>query len=663
MSVEIAELIEAARSRVGTDGEAFVERLDRWGPGLLTGLGVFAEPPVERVLELIISAHRDRRPSLRALDRRRLLRPDWFSGPEQVGYVCYPDRFAGTLDGVRERIDYLRELGVTYLHLMPLLQPREGQDDGGYAVRDYRAVRPDLGSMDDLEKLADALHEAGIALTLDLVLNHVAKEHAWARAAVRGEQPYRDYFLFFPDRTMPDAYERTLPEIFPDFAPGSFTWEEEIVNPDGTHGAWVWTTFNSFQWDLDWSNPDVFCELLEVILFLANIGVDCLRLDAIAFLWKRLGTNCQNQPEVHDIVQALRAAVRIAAPGVIFKAEAIVAPEDLPAYLGTGRHAGQVCDIAYHNSLMVQLWSALATGSATLAERALAVPPPKPVTTAWTTYARCHDDIGWAISDSDAAAVGLSGYHHRQFLAAWYDGEFPGSFARGELFQANPATGDARTSGTLASLAGLEAALAHQARTGQTHEVDLALGRIFLLHAVIYGYGGIPLLYMGDELGLLNDHSYLDDPRLAQDNRWMHRPWMDWDAAAHRHDPAAIAGRVFGGLAHLGRLRATLPSLHAAVESEPVDCGVAGLLVLRRRHPAGTLLAVYNVSDAWQHLPADTVRASGLLSGSTRPWDHISSFAPQLEGAAPEGGGGFYALAPYAAWWLGTDPNAHRSAP
>ncbi|MFN8078022.1 MAG: alpha-amylase family protein [Kineosporiaceae bacterium] len=648
MSVDVAGMIQWARDTVTTDGEAFADRLDRWGEDLIAGLAVFAEPPVRRVLDLVIAAHDARRPALRALDRRRLLRPDWFSGPDQVGYVCYPDRFAGTLDGVRSKIDYLGELGVTYLHLMPLLQPRSGPDDGGYAVQDYRTVRSDLGTMADLEKLSDALHEAGIALTLDLVLNHVAKEHEWARAAVRGEQPYRDYFLFFRDRTMPDAYERTLPEIFPDFAPGSFTWEEEITHADGSRGAWVWTTFNSYQWDLDWSNPDVFCELLDVILFLANVGVDCLRLDAIAFLWKRLGTNCQNQPEVHDIVQALRAAVRIAAPGVIFKAEAIVAPEDLPAYLGTGRHAGKVCDIAYHNSLMVQLWSALATGTADLAGRALAVPPPKPVTTAWTTYARCHDDIGWAISDDDAAAVGLSGFHHRAFLAAWYDGEFTGSFARGELFQVNPATGDARTSGTLASLAGLEAALEHQALTGEEHLVDLALGRIFLLHAVIYGYGGIPLLYMGDELGLLNDHSYAGDPRLAEDNRWLHRPWMDWHAAAQRTDPTTVAGRIFGGVRHLGRLRAQLPSLHAAVESEPVDVGAGGLMVLHRRHPAGTLLAVYNVSEHWQHLPAEAVRAAGL----TRPWDHISSFAPRLEGTDAAGRGGFYALPPFAAWWL-----------
>ncbi len=650
MGLTLEDLVERARAAL-TDlpaerADAVLRRLERWGPDLLEGLAVYGDDaPLDEVVDLVVGAARDRRSALRALDERRLLRPDWFAGPDQVGYVCYADRFAGTLRGVGTHIGYLRDLGVTYLHLMPLLEPREGPDDGGYAVRDYRTVRPDLGSMADLEQLADALHAHGIALTLDLVLNHVAREHAWAQAAARGEEPYRSYFLMFGDRTQPDLYERTLPEVFPDFAPGSFTWVPDVVRPpawgpapDGAdRGAWVWTTFNDFQWDLDWSSPKTFCELLSVILDLANVGVDVFRLDAIAFLWKRMGTACQGEPEVHEIVQALRAAARVATPGVIFKAEAIVAPEQLPAYLGTGRHAGKVCDLAYHNSLMVQLWSALATGRADLARRALAVPPPKPVTSVWGTYARCHDDIGWAISDADAGALGLSGFAHRRFLAEFYAGTFPGTFARGEVFQSNPATGDARISGTLASLAGLEAAL----ESGSSAELDLALGRVFLLHAVVYGYGGIPLLYMGDELGLRNDRSYLDDPQLAADNRWLHRPRMDWDVAERRHDPATVEGRIFAGLRHLARVRAGLPALHAAVESEPVDLGNGAVLALRRRHPAGTFLGLYNVTPAWQRVSGVDVARLGV----PRPWENLSSFAPRLED-------GELALPPHAAWWL-----------
>jgi amylosucrase len=649
----LEDLVERARTAMddapADQADDVVRRLERWGPDLVEGLSVYGDQaPLLEVVDLVAAAARDRRATLRLLDKRRLLQPDWYARPDQVGYVCYADRFAGSLRGVEQHLGYLRELGVTYLHLMPLLDPRPGPDDGGYAVRDYRTVRSDLGTVTDLEHLADALHAQGIALTLDLVLNHVAREHAWARAAVRGEEPYRSYFLLYPDRELPDAYERTLPEVFPDFAPGSFSWVPDVRRPaawdaggGATQGAWVWTTFNDFQWDLDWSNPRVFCELLSVILDLANVGVDVFRLDAIAFLWKRLGTTCQGEPEVHEIVQALRAATRVAAPAVAFKAEAIVSPEELPAYLGTGRHAGKVCDLAYHNSLMVQLWSALATGRAELARRALAVPPPKPVTSVWATYVRCHDDIGWAISDGDTAALGLSGFAHRRFLAEFYAGGYDGSFARGEPFQANPATGDARVSGTLASLAGLEAAL----ESGERADLDLALGRIFLLHAVVYGYGGIPLLYMGDELGLRNDRAYLDDDRLAADNRWLHRPWMDWDAAERRHDPASVEGRVFAGIRHLARVRASMPALHAAVEAEPVDVGNGAVLALRRRHPAGTLLGLYNVGDAWQRVSASDVARLGV----PRPWEHLSSFAPRLED-------GELAMAPYAAWWLTRSP-------
>jgi amylosucrase len=342
---------------------------------------------------------------------------------------------------------------------------------------------------------------------------------------------------------------------------------------------------------------------------------------------------------VHDIVAALRAALRVAAPAVIFKAEAMVAPEDLPAYLGTGRHAGKVCDLAYHNSLMVQLWSALAIGEAELARRALSASPPKPVGAAWGTYVRCHDDIGWAVSDTDAGVLGLSGAAHRWFLAEFYSGAFPGSFARGEVFQADPHTGDARISGSLASLAGLEAALCENDSAG----VDLALARIFMLHAVIYGYGGIPLLYMGDELGLLSDRSFADDPDHADDNRWLHRPTMPWPAAERRHDPTSVEGRIFAGLRHLGRVRARLPALHAAVESIPVDVGNPAVLGLLRRHPAGDLLQLYNVSTGWQRVDADAVLGRPRSPG----WDLLSDVE-----AAPGGDGGFH-LPPYAARWLG----------
>ncbi len=610
------------------DAETFFLRLERYGPELLHSLRAVylerADGLLERLLEIMLQAYHTRPADLRRLDEARLLSPDWLQSSGMVGYVAYTDRFAGTLRGVQEHVDYLEGLGVTYLHLMPLLRPREGENDGGYAVSDYRSVRPDLGSMDDLSALARDLRGRGISLVLDLVLNHVAREHEWAERARAGEDKYRDYFHFFADRGLPDAYEATLPEVFPDFAPGNFTWDEHAG--EGGTGGWVWTTFNTYQWDLNWGNPDVLAEFVDIILNLANRGVEVFRLDAIAFIWKRLGTSSQNQPEVHHLTRALRAAARIVAPAVAFKAEAIVGPGDLIHYLGTGTHHGRVSDMAYHNSLMVQLWSTLASRDTRLMEEALRAFPPKPTNTTWGLYVRCHDDIGWAIGDADAARAGMGGPGHRHFLSDFYSGEFLGSFAHGLVFQFNPATGDRRISGSAASLAGLETAL----ESGDDTRISLAVGRLLLLHTVILGFGGIPLLYMGDELALTNDYSYADTPEHAADNRWVHRPRMDWalaeDVQAHPDTPS---GRVNAGLRHRIAVRKTLPHLHASIESRVITSPDPRVLVLRRDHPLGTMLELYNFSEERVVLPAYTLRshlgedAHDALSGSafhlTRP--------------------------------------------
>jgi len=354
------------------DASVLDQRWDRWGADLIDGLSaVYPAKTVVGVQKVIAAGFASRSAKLRDRDTARLLRPDWYQQPDMIGYAAYTDRFAGTFKGLEERVDYLQDLGVTYLHLMPLLQPRIGPNDGGYAVADYRKTRSDLGTMDELAALADELHSHGISLTLDLVLNHVADQHEWAERARKGEARYRDYFYLFEDRTVPDQYEKSLPEIFPTFAPGNFTWDDDLK-------SWVWTTFNSWQWDLNWTNPAVFCEMLDIILYLANRGADCLRLDAIAFIWKKLGTDSQNQPEVHALTQALRAAAHIAAPALILKAEAIVGPNQLVNYLGQGKHAGKVSEIAYHNSLMVQIWSAFASQDARLMATALSRFPSVP---------------------------------------------------------------------------------------------------------------------------------------------------------------------------------------------------------------------------------------------------------------------------------------------
>ena len=617
------------------DDTTFQLRMDRYGPELLSGLegayGDRAGELFERLAGSLRAAFDARPADLRVLDEARLLSPDWLQRPGQIGYVCYADRFARSLPKVADHIDHLESLGVTYLHLMPLLEPRPGDSDGGYAVADYRAVDPRLGTMDDLVALATTLRRHHMSLVVDLVLNHVAKEHEWAARARAGEQKYRDYFLIYPDRTEPDAYERTLPEIFPDFAPGSFTFDDEL-------NGWVWTTFNSFQWDLNWANPDVFAEFVDIICFLANNGVEVMRLDAIAFIWKVLGTDCQNEPPVHEITQALRAALRIVAPACALKAEAIVGPQDLIAYLGQGKHFGKVSDLAYHNSVMVQLWGALASRHTRLFEVALSNFPAKPASATWGTYVRCHDDIGWAIGDDDARGAYLEGHSHRAFLSEFYAGLYPGSFAKGLVFQFNPINNDRRISGTLASLAGVEAALA----AGDDGQLADAIARVNLLHTFVLGFGGVPLLYMGDEIGMLNDHSYLDDPDHAGDNRWVHRPKMDWGLVADAEaDASSPAGRVLSGLKHSIGVRKRLPHLHASVESRVLPSPDSRVLLLTREHPEGMLIEVYNFSEDVVDLPVYALRDR---LGSTAV-EHISGYDYSLE---PE----TLRVRPYQPLWL-----------
>lgn len=581
-------------------------RIERYLPELMDGLSeVFPDPKAvaAQVAQVLGRNLAERSDELQTLDLTRTHQPDWFLRPDMIGYIAYTDRFAQNFKGVGKHIDYLKELGVKYLHLMPFLLPREGENDGGYAVADYRQIRPDLGTIDNLEALTTQLRHEGISLCMDLVLNHVAQEHPWAIAAKAGDPKYRDYFYIFPDRALPDQYEKNLPEVFPDFAPGNFTWDDAVQ-------GWVWTTFNKWQWDVNWSNPNVFLEYLDVILWLANKGVDVFRLDAIAFTWKRMGTNCQNQPEVHALTQALRAAVRIGAPAVAFKAEAIVAPEDLIAYLGTGSHYGKVSELAYHNSLMVQIWSSLASRDTRIFTQALIRFPEKPASAGWTTYLRCHDDIGWAISDIDAALQGFNGAAHRRFLSDFYKGDFEGSFSKGMHFQENLETGDRRTSGSAASLAGLETALG----SGNARLVHLAIERILLAHAVFIGYGeGIPLIYMGDELGMLNDYGFVDNAQHKDDNRWLHRPQMDWNKAEQRKVEGSPEQLIFYGIKGLLEARTRTHQLHAAFPTKPLWQSNPHLLVLRRAHPEGTLIQLYNFSEDPQPLPLDLLRNEGIV--------------------------------------------------
>ena len=590
---ELLDTIEsglAARHKRQSHWPAFAKRMRQHGPRLLDELAhLYGERPdfgqvAEQLLEVAYEGWRERAPDLKRQDAERETRPDWFASEQMLGGVCYTDLRAGSFQGLQEQIPEFKELGLTYLHLMPPYLCPQPHNDGGYAVSSYRATQPHLGSIDDLRKLSTQLRKAGISLVLDFVFNHTSDEHEWARAALAGDPTYGGYYWLFPDRTQPDAYEKTVREIFPDEHPGAFS-----QLPDG---RWVWTTFHTYQWDLNYSNPAVFVAMAREMLFIANLGVDFLRMDAVAFVWKRMGTTCESLPEAHHLLRAYNALARIAAPSLLFKSEAIVHPDEVVSYIST-----EECQISYNPLQMALLWNALATREVNMLQLALAERHALPEHTAWVNYVRSHDDIGWTFADEDAARFEINGFDHRQFLNRFYVNRFPGSFARGEPFQDNPATGDCRISGTAASLCGFE--------QGDPH----AVARLLLLYGVALSSGGIPLIYLGDEVGTLNDHAYQQDPEKASDSRWLHRPVRDQARYAQRHDPLTTAGRMHAGLTHLIRLRKNLPALAGGALTPFWSGNPAVLGYLRQRGGETAVLVLSNFSEKEQLVEARALSA------------------------------------------------------
>ena len=555
-----------------------------------------------RFSELVLALaemHLAREPELRDLDRQREEDKDWIMSPNWVATMLYVDRFSKNLKGFMQKIDYLEELGVNYVHLMPLLKMPQEANDGGYAVSDYRTVEKRFGSMADIRKIAKTFRAKNMLLELDLVLNHTSNEHEWAKKALQGEKEYQDMYYMYDDRSMPDAFEQTLPEIFPENAPGNFTYLPTI-------NKWVFTVFNTYQWDLNYTNPKVFIEMIKILLNLANQGVDVLRLDAVAFMWKKLGTQSQNLDEAHILLQLFKACTKIAAPGAIFKAEAIVQPIEIVKYLGGG--TVDECEIAYNASYMVYLWDAMATQNKRILEHGLQNIPRLPKGTTWINYIRCHDDIGLGYADQDILAAGYNPFDHKQFMISYYVGEFEGSPAKGQRFMYNPKTQDARITGATATLLGLEKGLEED----NAELIEQAIRKTLLMHSGIMSFGGIPLVYYGDELACTNDYSFLEDPSKQDDNRWLNRPIIDWKKAAKRNQPGTIEHRVFSALQRMIALRKTIPEFYNENDYQLVKNENQHVFSFLRERDWHKTLVLMNMSAQQQTLSQAILEQTGF---------------------------------------------------
>ncbi|MBR1586557.1 MAG: alpha-amylase family protein [Clostridia bacterium] len=538
-------------------------------------------------VDMLYRAWEDRPEKLKMIDRDREDRPDWYKGHGLVGMLMYVSAFGGTLRGVREKLDYIADCGVNYLHLMPLLESPKGRSDGGYAVSDFRKVQPELGTIDDLAALADDCHERGIAVCLDFVMNHTSEDHAWARRARAGEREYQQRYFFYDDWTIPNAFEQTVPQVFPTTAPGNFTWCDEAKKV-------VMTTFYPYQWDLNYANPVVFNDMTENMLYLCNHGVDIVRLDAVPYIWKALGTSCRNLKQVHTLVRMMRMVCEIVCPGTLLLGEVVMEPSKVAPYFGTLEKPE--CHLLYNVTTMATIWHTVATRDARLLAYQLEQVFALPKAHTFLNYLRCHDDIGWGLDYGFLSQFGQQEVPHKKYLNDYLTGKWPGSPSRGELYNDDPRLGDARLCGTTASLCGVESAR----ESGDQQALDRALRLDETLHAFIFTLSGVPVLYSGDEIAQENDNAYRDDPLKREDSRYLHRGSLDWDKAALRVNQDLPEGRIFSAIQRMEALRGRHPAFDTGADTWLLDTGSDQLLGIGRYHQGEQLLALFNFSDADQ---------------------------------------------------------------
>ena len=541
------------------------------------------EEAFDYFVKMLQSCWSQRKQPLREQDTRREGDPGWYRRRDLLGMMLYVDAFAGNLEGVKKNLKYVKECGVNYLHLMPLLQSPKGRSDGGYAVSDFRSVQPELGTMEDLESLADACRRAGISLCLDFVMNHTSEDHPWARKARAGELGYRERYFFYDSWDIPRKFEETVPQVFPTTAPGSFTQLED--------GQIVMTNFYPYQWDLNYANPVVFNDMTENLLFLANRGIDVIRLDAIPYIWKELGTNCRNLPQVHTLARMLRMVCEIVCPSVLLLGEVVMEPAKVAPYFGTPDKPE--CHMLYNVTTMATTWHTLATGDVSLLKRQMEAVCALPKDFLFLNYLRCHDDIGWGLDYPWLnQRFGTDEVAHKRYLNDWFTGRWPGSDARGELYNDDPRLGDARLCGTTASLCGLEAADFE----GDPFKLERAVACDLTLHAWMLSQSGIPVVYSGDEIGQFNDYTYHSHPDRWADSRYLHRGRFQWGLAALRGDLDTYQGRLFQGLRRLEGLRAKEPCFDGDADVRVEDSGDSRVLALCRRKDGRELICLFNFS-------------------------------------------------------------------
>lgn len=534
--------------------------------------------------EHLYAFYKERSEKLKTLDKKREADPNWYKKNDMLGMMFYIDNFAGNMKGVQGKLDYLEKNNINYIHLMPFLDTPKGRSDGGYAVADFRKVQENLGSMEDLENLTNACHEKGISVCMDFVMNHTSEDHEWAKKARQGDGEYMSRYFFFDNAVIPSEYEKTVPQVFPTTAPGNFTWLPEI-------GHYVMTTFYPYQWDLNYKNPRVFNEMMYNFLYLANKGIDIIRIDAVPYIWKELGTTCRNLQQVHTIVRMMRMIGEIVCPGILLLGEVVMEPEKVVPYFGTVEKPE--CHMLYNVTTMATTWHTVATRDVSLLKKQLDIVDSLPKDYVFLNYLRCHDDIGWGLDYATLEQEGMMERSHKQYLNDYFQGYAGNSTSRGELYNADPVTGDARFCGTTASMCGIEKAGFEQ----DPAAMDLAIRKDLMLHAYMFMQSGIPVLYSGDEIAQVNDYTYKDDPNKVADSRYIHRGVMHWDLAEKRNDLSTVEGKMFLGLQKLEQIRKEEKAFVSYADTWTVETWEKGVLCIGRFYDGEKIYGLFNFSE------------------------------------------------------------------
>ena len=529
--------------------------------------------------------YKERNKKWKALDRKREKQKNWYKSQKMLGMMLYIDAFADNISGLEEKLDYLKACNVNYLHLMPFLATPKGKSDGGYAVADYRTVQPSLGTMEDLAALSEKCHDQGMSLCMDFVMNHTSEDHEWAKKARQGDGEYMSRYFFYNNREIPDEYEKTVPQVFPTTAPGNFTWLPDI-------GHYVMTTFYPYQWDLNYGNPRVFNGMMYNFLFLANQGMDVIRIDAVPYIWKELGTPCRNLKQVHTIVRMMRMIAEIVCPSVVLLGEVVMEPEKVVPYFGTVEKPE--CHMLYNVTTMATTWNSIATRDIRLLKKQMDIVNSLPKQYTFLNYLRCHDDNGWGLDFATLKDWGMDEPSHKRYLNDFFTGKHPGSDSRGELYNDDPVTQDARFCGTTASMCGIEAALFEK----DDEKLKRGIREDLMLHAYMLTQSGIPMLYSSDEIGRLNDYSYKEDPDKAADSRYIHRGAFQWELAGKRNSKSSVEGQIFQTLSRMEQIRSQESVFDKDCDVYTYDVHDDSILCILRQKGNERFIGIFNFSDS-----------------------------------------------------------------